>query len=320
MGANINKESIMSDTPTPDNGRRIPKLGVLLPYADGLITSGRFVRDFVEVVEHAGVESVWSFEHVVFGDDYQPNYPYSADGRVPADPASHVAPDPLELLAFVAACSERLLLGTGVVIAPLHSPAVLAKRVATIDVLSAGRMRLGLGIGWQKEEYDAVGVPFSDRGRRLEECVEAMRVLWAGGPSSYEGRHVSFQRVHSNPSPARNAVPILLGGNSSAAIRRAGRLADGWFPYTVSPADFAEGVELLRSSATQAGRPADSIEITVWPGSADPAREFDPEFVREYVNAGASRVIMWPQLTRPDQLGDLADQLDRYREEVLERL
>ena len=182
-------------------------------------------------------------------DDYEARYPYSADGRMPSAPGTTPMPDPLELLAFAAAVTDRLMLGTCVVVAPLHSPAVLAKRAATVDVLSGGRLILGLGIGWQREEYAAVGAPFTERGPRLEESVAAMRALWAGGPATYHGRYVSFERVHLTPAPTRGAVPILLGGNSAPAVRRAGRLAEGWFPYTLGPAELAERADLLRAAA-----------------------------------------------------------------------
>jgi probable F420-dependent oxidoreductase len=229
-------------------------------------------------------------------------------------------PDPLELLAFAAAVTDRLMLGTCVVVAPLHSPAVLAKRAATVDLLSGGRMMLGLGIGWQREEYAAVGAPFTDRGPRLEEGIAAMRALWAGGPATYHGRYVSFDRVHLTPAPAGGAVPIILGGNSAPAVRRAGRLAEGWFPYTLGPAELAERAGLLRAAALDAGRPEAAVEITAWPGSADRTRERDPEWVRGYVDAGATRLVILPRIRRPDQLASVGEQVVRYREDVLSRL
>ena len=296
------------------------KLGVLFPFVDGLVTSGGFLRDFLGTIEEAGAESVWSVEHVVVAEDYEANYPYSADGRMPSAPGAVPMPDPLELLAFAAAATERLMLGTCVVVAPLHSPAILAKRAATVDVLSGGRMLLGLGIGWQREEYAAVGVPFTGRGQRLEECVAAMRALWAGGPASYQGRYVTFDRVHLTPSPTRGAVPIVLGGNSEPAVRRAGRLAEGWFPYTLGPADFAGRADLLRAAARDAGRSEEAVEMTAWPGSSDPRRERDPDWVRGYVEAGASRLVILPRIRRPGQLASVGEQLASYHHDVLSQL
>jgi probable F420-dependent oxidoreductase len=295
--------------------------GVLAPYADGLITSGDFLREFAATVEVAGADSVWTVEHVVIAEHYEPRYPYSADGRLPSVRADAVPmPDPLELLAFFAACSTDLLLGTAVVVAPLHSPAVLAKRAATIDRLSGGRVRLGLGIGWQREEYAAVGAPFTGRGKRLEECVHAMRALWQEGPATFHGETTSFDAVHLVPKPLGNAVPIILGGHSDAAVRRAGRIADGWFPFTLSPEELERQTALLRAGAEEAGRDPDDVEITVWPGRCDPMRERDPDWVRRFVDAGARRLVVGARVQQPDQLGALADQLARYRDEVVSKL
>ncbi|OLZ64067.1 hypothetical protein AV521_36615 [Streptomyces sp. IMTB 2501] len=199
---------------------------------------------------------------------------------------------------------------------------VLAKRAATIDRHSGGWLPLGLGIGWQKEEYAAVGVPYRDRGRRLGECVGAMRALWAGGPASYQGRHISFDGLRSLPGPESEVVPVVLGGDSDPAVRRAGRIGDGWFPYTIGPEDFSRQAGLLR----EAGRTEDAVEITVWTGSFDRARESDPSWVRGFTEAGATRLVIAPRirgangLSGPRGLAALRDQADRYRATVLEKL
>lgn len=289
-----------------------PKLGMLLPFGPGLVSSP-LLRAFAGILESEDVESVWAVEHVVVAASYEPNYPYSPDGRMPSAPGAIPMPDPLEVLAHLAATTERLLLGTCVVVAPLHSPAVLAKRAATLDLLSAGRFVLGLGIGWQREEYAAVGVPFERRGERLEECVGAMRALWTNAPASYEGRSVNFRDVYLTLRPTAGQVPIILGGNSEPAIRRAGRIADGWFPYTIGPDELARGADVLRRSAEAAGRSPEDIEITVWPGSADPKRELDASWMRRYLDAGATRIVTRPQVTQPADLDRLAEQIRRFR-------
>ena len=308
----------------PPYSRAVPpaspvSVGMLMPFGPGLV-SGPFLRDFAAILEAEGVDSVWAVEHVVVAAQYEPNYPYSPDGRMPSAAGAVPMPDPMEVLSHLAASTERLLLGTCVVVAPLHSPAVLAKRAATLDLLSGGRLRLGLGIGWQREEYAAVGAPFERRGERLEECVGAMRALWTDDPATYEGRTVSFRDVHLTLRPTNGQVPILLGGNSEPAIRRAGRIADGWFPYTIGPEDFARGADLLRQSAQQAGRSADDIEITVWPGSFDPSRELDPAWMRRYVDAGARRLILRPKVTRPADLAKLPAHIQEFRSCVLAAL
>ena len=179
------------------------KIGMIAPVGSDLCTNGSFLRDYAGTIEECGVDSVWTVEHVVVADDYEPLYPYAADGRIPSNGGTAPMPDPLEMLTHLGACSSTLLLGTAVVVAPLHSPAVLAKRASTLALLTDGRLRLGLGIGSQREEYAAVGVPYADRGRRLEECIDAMRALWAGPSASYEGKYWSFSKVSCNPRPTR---------------------------------------------------------------------------------------------------------------------
>lgn len=299
------------------------RIGMLMPYLDGLVTSGGFLREFAAAAEECGLESIWTVEHVVVAQDYEPLYPYSPDGRMPGGDLGTPMTDPLETLAFVAAASTTLRLGTAMVVAPLHSPVVLAKRAATLDRLSDGRLLLGLGIGWQKEEYAAVGVPFADRGGRLDECIGAMRALWTQHPATYSGKHVSFERQFCLPRPERS-IPIVLGGNSLPAVRRAAQVGDGWFPYTIGSDDFARGADRIREIATAAGRSEDAVEMTIWPGSFDFTREFDADYVRPYVAAGASRLVLTPPMFGPESLlngvESLAGYVDRYRNDVVATL
>jgi probable F420-dependent oxidoreductase len=298
------------------------KLGFIPPMEKSLITSGEFVAELVEVLESCEVESVWGVEHVIVAEDYEPLYPYSTDGHMPAPPDGDLAmPDPLEWLSFAAALSTRLRLGTGVMVASEHSAAILAKRVATLDALSGGRMMLGVGIGWQKEEYAAIGVPYSDRGRRLDECIEAMRALWAEGPSSYRGKHVNFERVHCDVKPAQaGGVPILIGGSTDHAARRAGRLGNGWYPYVISPEDMALRVKTLRKTAQENGRNPDEIELTLWPGSYDASRSFDLDFVRRYTDQGVSRLMLSAMEGQVAQIPDVRRLVESYQEKVIAKL
>jgi probable F420-dependent oxidoreductase len=292
------------------------KFGVIAPYANGLASSGTFLEEFIGVVEECGAESIWAVEHVVIAQEYDPKYPYSDNGKMFGEPGSVEMPDPLELLAFIAGISQRLILGTAMVIAPLHSPTVLAKRVATIDRLSGGRMEIGLGIGWQREEYAAVGASFERRGDQLTECIEAMRELWSAQPATYHGQYVNFDRVFMVPSPTLSKVPIVLGGHSDPAVKRAGTMADGWFPFTISPEEFVRQAALLRSAAEHAGRDGNAVAMTAWPGSFDPSTEEELSVVRAYVDAGASRLIVNPRITQAKDLPHVRDQLMRYAEQV----
>ena len=139
---------------------------------------------------------------------------------------------------------------------------MLAKAVASLDVLSGGRFDLGIGVGWLEEEFDALGIPFGDRGARTDDYVAAMRALWSDDNTSHEGPFTSFADVTTNPKPVNGSVPIVVGGHSKAAARRAGRLGDGFFPGRGSPAELAELIDVVRQSAADAGRDPESVEIT----------------------------------------------------------
>lgn len=296
------------------------KLGYIPPMTKGITDDPRYVIPLVEMLDEVGIEIVWTVEHVIMADGYEPLYPYSEDGRAPTA-SDTLMPDPLEWLAFAAARTERLNLGTAVVIASQHSAAILAKRVATLDALSGGRVRLGVGIGWQREEYEAIGVPYSDRGRRLDETIEAMRILWRDELATYQGKHVTFEKVHMDTKPANGVdVPILIGGSSEFAARRAGRLGDGWYPYVISPEAFAAGIELMRKTATDANRDPDAIELTIWPASYDFTKTFDLEFVRAYTDAGADRVVIGQGEAGTIDIGDQRDFIRRYQDEVVAKL
>jgi len=222
--------------------------------ADGAIEAA-------QAAERSGFDSVWTVEHVVYPDEYGSAYPYSADGRMPGRRSTPI-PDPLIWLAFVASATERLRLGTGVLILPQRNPLVLAKELATLDALSGGRAEVGIGVGWLREEFEALGVPWARRGARTDEYVKAMRALWASDGASFDGEFASFHHVSSNPKPVRGMVPVIVGGHSEAAAKRAGRLGDGFFPGVGGPAELRRLVELAREAATEAGRDPDALEVT----------------------------------------------------------
>lgn len=208
--------------------------------------------------EAAGFESVWTVEHVLYPEGYESTYPYSPTGKMPGTADSPI-PDPMTWLAFVAATTSTIKLATGILIVPQRNPAVLAKEVATVDALSEGRVMLGIGVGWLEEEFDALGVPFSNRGKRTDEYVDVMRQLWTADQVSYNGEFVSFAPVSSNPKPHDGPVPIHVGGHSRKAAERAGRLGDGFFPGT---GDVATLNDIARQTAADAGRDPAAIEFT----------------------------------------------------------
>ncbi len=204
--------------------------------------------------EASGFARCWAGEHVVMVDRPQSRYPYSPDGRI-AVPAEADWLDPLIALSFAAAATERLELATGVLLLPEHNPVLLAKQVASLDVMCGGRLTLGVGVGWSREEFDALGIPFARRGRRTDEYLEVMRVLWREDIASFEGEFAAFRRVRVNPKPARDRrVPVVIGGNSDAALRRVARAGDGWYGFNLSGVEeVGERVAKLKTIVRRAG-------------------------------------------------------------------
>ncbi len=247
------------------------------------------VVELATAAEAAGFDSLWTVEHVIWPDAYSSEYPYSPTGKMPGDASSPI-PDPLIWLSFAGAHTVSIKLATGIVILPQRNPAVLAKACATLAQLSNDRFLLGIGVGWLEEEFDALGVPWAKRGARTDEYIEAMRALWASDDASYQGQFTSFSGVSSNPKPPSGAVPIVVGGDSPAAARRAGRLGNGYFPAKGNVSDVATKVDIVRQSAADANRDPMSIEITGFhPGllGEDPVGA-----AQEFAAIGVSRIIV----------------------------
>lgn len=231
------------------------------PYRAGVVSDPVWMTEFVLHAEALGYESVYLVEHVAV-PRHDPNYPYAASGRMPLTDDCPL-PDPLELMAFLAARTSSLVFATGILVAPHHHPLILAKRLATIDVLSGGRVRCGVGVGWMREELEATGIDFSTRGRRLDEQLEILNLLWTEDAPSFAGEFYSFEHVTSRPLPTRGRVPIHVGGHSSAAARRAGRYGDGFQPLGLDDEALDERVREMRLAATAAGREPDAIELSI---------------------------------------------------------
>lgn len=251
----------------------------------GAAVTGRGAAELGRAAEEAGFDSLWTVEHVVVPAGYESAYPYSRSGRMAGGVEDMDIPDPLVWLSYVAAVTETLLLGTGIVILPQRNPVILAKEAASVDVLSGGRMMLGIGAGWLAEEFAALGVPFEDRGARTDDYIRALRALWAGGTASYRGRFISFEDVYSRPLPVQKPIPIVVGGHSKRAARRAGELGDGFFPNGPSHEAVAELIGHARRCAEGAGRDPDALQITV--GSKP-----DLETVERWADVGVDRVVI----------------------------
>ena len=266
--------------------------------------------EFARAAEAAGFESLWTVEHVVVPAGYQSSYPYDPSGRMPGKDDSPV-PDPLVWLAYVAAATSTIKLGTGVLILPQRNPVVLAKELATLDVLSAGRALLGIGVGWLEEEFEAVGVPFAGRAARTDEAVAALRVLWSEERATFAGRFSNFRDCIVRPQPVGGTIPVHVGGHSDAAARRAGRLGDGFFPAIGDHDRLRHLFGVVHRAAEGAGRDPSAIELTtggkgaIGPGALDEVAALAAMGVERVVLPG---FLFWKEP---------AEAFARYGEEVI---
>jgi probable F420-dependent oxidoreductase len=261
------------------------KLGLIFANT-GAMVSPEGAAAVAQHAEQAGFESLWTVEHVVVPAGYESQYPYNRSGRMAGGEDSPI-PDPLIWMSWVAAKTERIKLATGMLIVPQRSPLITAKELATLDVLSRGRVMLGAGIGWLREEFEAIGVPFEGRGKRTEEYIAAMRVLWADDQPTYHGDTVNFDDARMWPKPLQRRIPVHIGGHGEVAARRAGRIGDGFFPGRSKPEELVPLLQTMRDAAEKAGRDPASIELTL---GAPP----DPAFVEQLMGFGADRIVLPP--------------------------
>src|SRR3981189_2396369 len=214
--------------------------------------------------DECGFATLWAGEHVVMVDRSASHYPYSDDGAI-AVPAQADWLDPMIALAFAAAASSRIAVATGVLLLPEHNPVVVAKQAASLDRLSGGRLTLGVGVGWSREEFDALGVPFERRAARTAEYVAAMRTLWRDDVASFDGEFVRFDSVRVNPKPfVDRRIPVVLGGNSDAALRRVVAWGDGWYGFNLDGVqEVAERIDFLQRLCDDSGRDRAELRLAV---------------------------------------------------------
>ena len=277
-----------------------------------------YLASTVSLAERVGFESVWANERLVT-PDYKSNYPYSADGRLPQADDTDVS-DPLIWLSYAAALTTTIRLATGIVVLPLRNPVVLAKQVSSLDLLSGGRVMLGVGAGWMPEEADVVGVPYAERGRRTDEYIGAMRALWADDAASFHGDHVNFDRARLYPKPvqAGRQVPVIIAGSGPAAARRAGRIGDGYFPIAPTIEALADQIAIMQAAAKDAGRSSSDIEISVLAFSLtgpDPVSRAQMDEFRRMQELGVSRIVA-PRLL-DSRIDTMLDSVERLGEQLL---
>ncbi|MEN3974208.1 LLM class F420-dependent oxidoreductase [Emcibacter sp. SYSU 3D8] len=255
------------------------------------------IAAILRCAEDAGFESAWTGEHVVAIDPQAPPSPIPPDLPII---------DTIASLAFAAAVTTRLKLGSGIILLAQRNPVILAKELAGVDVLSNGRLLFGVGVGYVKGEFDAIGVPYSERGARVDDHIEAIRALWTQDRPSFDGRFTKFANIQSKPMPVQTPhPPIIIGGMSEAGYRRAIRHGDGWFGFGQTEEDVAASLAGLKSAAAEAGRPErfDALEISVTPRGP-----VDADRIRRFEDMGVHRLVLMPAMS-----GGKAGSLDGIR-------
>lgn len=238
----------------------------LIPVNIGVQSSEQMIG-LAQLAEGRGFESLWTFEHVIVPVNYESKYPYNASGKMGAPPESNFI-DPLIALTAIAASTSKIRLGTGVNILSQVNPLYMAKQAASLDMLSGGRFMLGVGIGWLREEFEALGVPFEKRGARFDDYVIAMRKVWAGDVVEHQSEFINWTGFKSYPIPVQNPMPVVMGGIKGKIHERIAKYGNGWYAPAGDPAELKGHLDQIRQKCDEIGRDFSEIEITaMWPGA-----------------------------------------------------
>lgn len=270
------------------------EVGLRIPGA-GPNTTPENIVTVARWAEELGYHSVWISDHVALPEPEQvkSNYPYDSENqwRLPADTDWL---DPFMVLAWAGAVAPSIKLATSVVVLPLRNPVLMAKQLASLDFLTGGRVILGAGVGWMKEEFDIIGEPFKRRGARTAEMVELMRQFWTGDTVDYRGEFYQVSNCKMHPPSVQDSIPVVWGGHSDYALKRVARLGDGWHPTQTPMAQLAEGIERLRHFCEEYERDPASLIIIARPG---PVYPINAETHAQHQELGISQVVVDPPLT-----------------------
>ncbi len=261
------------------------------------------LSELAQELDSAGLDSLWFGEHVLLFDDMESPYPGSADGKLPV-PVGQGAPDQATVIAFLASQTRQLRFGTGISLIPQRNPIYTAKEFATLDWLTQGRIDLGVGVGWCKEEVLACGYTWEDRGARCDEALQLMRRLWTEDCVSHEGVHFQVQSARFDPKPIQSPhIPLIIGGFSDAALARTAAVGQGWLGFGIDPKMTAVMLERLDAELAAVGRSRDDVQIIMMPGAESDA-DLD-----EFRRLGVDRLLPMVDLTQPSSLEARVGQL-----------
>ena len=248
--------------------------------------------------EQAGFESLWTGEHVVLPDPQAPPSPL---------PPLHPMLDPAVALAYVAALTSDIKLGTGIIIVPQRNPLVLAKEMASVDVLSGGRLLFGVGVGYLAPEFEALGIPMEDRARRTEEYIEAMRAVWSMDEPAYDGEFVKFSNVQARPRPvSQPGPPVVMGGHTAPAFRRSVTMSEGWYGFALDYEATQRCLDGLSEAGARYERPAELGRLEI---SVTPRMRPSPEMVERFAEMGVDRLILQPRAQTVDDVAAFVDHI-----------
>lgn len=277
----------------------------------GVSAEPEVITRIATAVEACGYHSLWAPEHIVLLERYASKYPYSGDGAMPFASMEIDLLAPFLALTFAAAVTRRVRLGTGICLVPERQPLVTAKEVATLDKLSGGRFDFGIGIGWLKEEFEALQIPWARRAARTRDYLAAMQAVWTQAESSHQGEFVGFPPLRSYPKPVQQPhPPLIFGGESAAALRRVGEIGDGWWGVNVSLEAAVRHKQAIADFARAAGRDPAGLSYAVSPQFGGPVTLDE---VRRYEDAGIDQVIV-------GIFGSSAEEFTRVIEQTAEAL
>jgi len=262
------------------------KIGTFSTFMSPICTPqmiGNFARD----AENAGLESLWMGEHVVLFDETEFPYPGSRDGKLPVAEGGGML-DTVSTIGYLAACTDSLRFGTGITLLPQRNPVYTAKEFTTLDWLTQGRIDFGIGIGWCKEEVIACGYKFEDRGKRCDEMLEMIKLLWTEPRAEYHGKYYDLAPCRMDPKPIQKpTIPIIVGGHSNAALRRAAKYGSGWYGFQLNIEQTARAIVELDAALARENRSRDSFELVI-----TPPFKVTADMVKGYADLGVNRLIV----------------------------